>query len=37
MFSESVHRLRQLLMLHLQGLRVNSKLTVEVLHRSCFA
>ena len=37
MLSESGHRLRQLLMLHLQGLRVNSKLAVEVLHRSCFA
>ena len=37
MFSESGHRSRQLLMLHLQGLGVNSKLAVEVLHRSCFA
>lgn len=37
MLSESGHRLRQLLMLHLQGPRVNSKLAVEVLHRSCFA
>jgi len=37
MLSESGHRLRQLLMLHLQGLKANSKLAVEVLHRSCFA
>jgi len=36
MLSESGHRLRQLLMLHLQCLRVNSKLTVKVLTKELF-